>query len=582
MRARRDPVPVLALVAGLFAGCAQNPPPPPPPEPVAKATPVAEPKPEPVDPPQPGKITLPKDGGRWPWNLAPAPEPAEFRPVAVPDVTEPVTGLVVSTAAKRAVLFQKIASKTKYPDRTRVVLCDTAAGRVLREWDIKDLLVPLDLSPDGRQILAYPQPGLGHNTLVLLIVDETNSMKRLTWHPHGYPDPEGNMLVADDSLDPHTPDPLLDVKWAGFVGNDRLASAANGGQLRVFDTANAKRIASIEAAPCKPTVTPDGTGLLFLTNTGLTLLDPKTCTVVGTRKIGAPAGEKQLAVNPAGKTVACVAPGRVRFMDLATGQLWDSIIPQMTNNNGGIPRNFGWAGNDFLMADGHLYDPDLPCPAWTYGRFDTVVFRGREAWAAVAPEAFSNSKTVTIRPFILPHAGVPEAIAAGRNNPNIFTLQPGDMIRIDVSGIPADERAAVKANLEKRFRVIGYRSDPSGTAVLYASVDTIGRPASAAYIGGTTVQYTHRPARLKLVKDGKQLWAQAWVHEPPFSVLLSGNDTLQSHFDRSGIGSPDYGLFERAPIPPMFPGPQFPSWGFGHHEFAPDGLREWGNGRRFK
>src|SRR5262249_9155141 len=129
MRARRDPVPVpvLALVAGLFAGCAQNPPPPPsPPEPVAKATPVAEPKPEPVDPPQTGKITPPRDGGRCPGTLAPAREPAEFRPVAAPDVTEPVTGLVVSTAAKRAVLFQKIASKTKYPDRTRVVLCDTA------------------------------------------------------------------------------------------------------------------------------------------------------------------------------------------------------------------------------------------------------------------------------------------------------------------------------------------------------------------------------------------------------------------------------------------------------------------------
>ena len=84
------------------------------------------------------------------------------------------------------------------------------------------------------------------------------------------------------------------------------------------------------------------------------------------------------------------------------------------------------------------------------------------------------------------------------------------------------------------------------------------------------------------MKDGKELWAQAWVYEPPFSVLLTGNDTLQGYFDRSGIGGPDYGLFEKAPIPPLFPGPQFPSWGFGHHEFTADGLRERGNGRRLR
>jgi hypothetical protein len=143
-------------------------------------------------------------------------------------------------------------------------------------------------------------------------------------------------------------------------------------------------------------------------------------------------------------------------------------------------------------------------------------------------------------------------------------------------------RSQVKADLEKRLRVIGYRPDPAGPAVLTASVDTTGKPARAAYIGGASAQYNDRRARLTLVKDGTELWAQAWTNEPPFSVVIYGKETLQQYFDRHGIGSPDYSLFEKAPIPPMFPGPQFPSFGFGHHEFTPDGLKEWGLGRRLR
>src|SRR5437762_1191666 len=91
---------------------------------------------EPPKPPEPrpGEIMTPVGGGAWPWEMGPAVEGAEPRPVNVAGVTGSVAGLAVSPAASRAVVFERLPIKNRQA-HTRVVLADTAAGTVVAEWE---------------------------------------------------------------------------------------------------------------------------------------------------------------------------------------------------------------------------------------------------------------------------------------------------------------------------------------------------------------------------------------------------------------------------------------------------------------
>jgi hypothetical protein len=155
-----------------------------------------------------------------------------------------------------------------------------------------------------------------------------------------------------------------------------------------------------------------------------------------------------------------------------------------------------------------------------------------------------------------------------------------------VSGIPAGRQGDAAARLDRRLRSIGYRPDPAAAAVLQASEDRTGRTRSAEYWGpgGGRVEYTERPARLKLVKDGHVLW-EAEDSIGPDQTIVRGKkpngrvQSLEDIADAGGWGQPDYRLFETARIPPLFLGPKAPGMAFGRSEFQPDGIKDRGRPR---
>jgi hypothetical protein len=301
----------------------------PPTTPTASATvkpvdPDAKPEPEPEPEPAPGelvKLVLPKEGGAWPWSVGAEPEAAESKPVTFRGVGPYApNGFAVRTEVNRAVVSTRLdpyangkkgVDPKKLADFTRVTLYDLALGTAATEWVVPGNHSVLDLSPDGRSILAtHATTGRERSILRLWVIGADGQLKRWSYVAHKL---TRDGVRADASLTASN-----DIRWAAFAG-ERVVSIARSGQVRVFDTEGLKPLASIEASPCRPAVTPDGTKVAFLVGPLVALLDPVARKIVGTRWVGVPPPHPALRFSPDGSKLAIGGNGRAVILNLATG-----------------------------------------------------------------------------------------------------------------------------------------------------------------------------------------------------------------------------------------------------------------------
>jgi hypothetical protein len=450
---------------------------------------------------------------------------------------------------------KKGVDSRRVTEMTRVTLYDTATGSPRTEWTVPGQHVVLDLSPDGRSILAtHPKKtGRERSILRLWVMGPDGELKPWSTTAHTLP---------RDGIRTDSPTSgSIEIHWAGFLG-ERVVSMSRSGQLRVFNTEGLKPIATIDASPCRPAVTPDGTKLAFLIGPSVALLDPLTRKIVGTRWVGQAPSHPVLRFSPDGSKLAIGGNGRMLLLNMTTGEFQNIFMSRLdVNDNGLFDKPFGWAGNNHLLADSLLIDPQLPAPVWSYSPAELVQFRGRRVWACVRSPGSPNE---ILQAFDLPGPGVEGAIASAKSKSGAFALNPGAGIKIDVSGIPEERRAEVEQALDKRLRAVGFTPDPKAEATIFASVDSPGTRPTVLYGNLGTYSYTKKPARLRIVLNNKELWNDAWAVEPPSSVELPKGTKLETYLDRLSIGQPDYHAFTLAPVPTHLAGPNAPAGPLGH------------------
>ena len=358
----------------------------------------------------------------------------------------------------------------------------------------------------------------------------------------------------------------IEIRWAEFLG-ERVVSMSRAGQLRVFNTEGLKPLATIDASPCRPAVSPDGTKVAFLIGPSVALLDPQTRKIIGTRWIGQAPPHPVLRFSPDGSKLAIGGNGRVLIMNMASGDFQNVYLPRLdVNDNGQFDKPFGWAGSSFLLSDSLLFDPQLPAPVWSYSPAEFVQFRGKRVWSCVRA---SGSPITTLLSYDLPGPGIEGTIANAKSKPGTFGLHPGAAVKIDVAGIPEERRADVEQALDKRLRALGLTPDPKAALTIFASVDSPGTKPTVVYGNLGSHAYTKKPARLRVVLDNKELWNDAWAVEPPFAVELPKGTDLSGFLDNLSIGQPDYRAFSLAPLPTHLPGPGSPSGPLGHTALVP-------------
>lgn len=215
------------LAAGCAAG-ADTPAQPQPPAEIARAQQPAEPPPA-VDDPEPpplkaspvsaltGKIKLPADGGAWPASLGVAPSPVDGKGVRVA-LEYGFHDMVVSPESGRFLIAERLGLNRRadrsQPTTTHFVLGDVAAGTVVGEWDIGGDYEPLDLSPDGKAFLAKQ----GGTKLTLFAPATDNRLAIRTFVAHDQ--------ISFTQREAAEQERELGVRWAAFVGTNRIVSAA--------------------------------------------------------------------------------------------------------------------------------------------------------------------------------------------------------------------------------------------------------------------------------------------------------------------------------------------------------------------
>jgi hypothetical protein len=576
---------LLALTLLVLVGCRRGGPPPAPQAPATKKADTKtgpEPKVELPKIDEPTKLTIqepvrqsPTPAAPEPWVVGEWPQPKEAQPVVVHLVPQfGVTGLSVRPLIGRGIVTVKTETKAPkggkaLPAGTRVVNCDLREGKVLSEWVVDGTQSVLDLSPDGRMILACSPSGKDRSTLRLWLIGSEGQLQRWEWTPHTAPAGGAIRTASGRTL---TEAESMYVKWAAFVGSDRIVSASEGGQVRVYNTEGPKLLATIDATPCRPAVTPDGSRVAFLAGENVALLDVAGARVASTRYLGPPPNYPVFAFSPDGTRLAVGGNGKLLLMDMKTAAVEHSVLPRLrVNDNGTVDKPFGWLGKEFLYADQQVHDPKFPLPIWTYRGAEQIEFAGEQVWAVTrAP----GSPSTTLLPFTLPQPGILEKVAAEKEKPGLFTLKKGDGIKIDVNAVPADRQGEVRSQLEARLQAAGYAVNPDAPATLVASIDTAGSPNTMHYAGQKPIVYQRKPAKLQIFLSGRELWSEAWSVPPPFTLQVPAGTPPAEALAKTGAGEPNYELFAKAPIPPYFPGPNAPPESFGISDLTPGGVKD--------
>ena len=155
----------LSIVVGCSrgkGGAPQSPPPTAatPPADVKPLTQEPEPEPEPV-PGEMVRLSLPRDGGAWPWIVGKADEPPASRPATFKGVgLFSITGFAVRPEVNRAVVTIRNdpppppkkgvvdPKKGPLPESTRVAVIDTTTGEAVagQNWNVPGSYAVLDLS----------------------------------------------------------------------------------------------------------------------------------------------------------------------------------------------------------------------------------------------------------------------------------------------------------------------------------------------------------------------------------------------------------------------------------------------------
>ncbi len=511
-------------------------------------------------------IYLPKDGGKWPAAFAPAPPAVDGKPVRLA-LEHGVHDMVVSPESGRFLIAQTLGRRVDktHNNSTRFTLGDVKAGKLLGEWEVAGQYAPLDISADGTRFAVKASFSHSNVLTVFTVSPDFKLSVRAV---------EAHHRIA---LNPNAgggKDAGLNVRWAGFVGTNRVASASEDGQVRVFNADTLLKVGTLEGTPgLAPTVTPDRKRLLAHTADSVVLIDPAECVAVGTKAWPLPGGPTALAASPDGKTLACAKYGRVRFLGLTTGEVWDQMIPQF-GDPGMQPKHFAWCGSGFLVAGRKVYDPGVSYPVWLLSHQSHADgYSSRQVWAAArlpGPEAKSGPPIpVVVRAHDPLPRDLAEIVAAGKVRPGIYTLPAGAAVRVDVSKLPAAKQATAKADLEQALRAAGYAPSATAAPILSAALD----PAEAkttAYTNLPNVPYTHQPLRVQFRHEGKVLYQHSWVKTPPGLVVIAGGQTLAGKAAADGWGQPNYDALKRLEVPPHFPGGAFPRMGFGFSELGPE------------
>ena len=495
--------------------------------------------------------TAARTGWEVPVPSASHSEPAaRLRPVPIPGTTgffQSSKGVVLNGGGTRAVVVYAGAQPgPNQKGTTRIAVCDLENGALLASSGQPGLYLPLALSDDGQQVVMRTD-GFGpghHGTLEMWNLSKSGVAKGVEWVPYESADgPSGG---------------AKDVRWATYLGSERLATISEPGKLVIWQVRPLKPLATLDVqSGCTPALSPDGKLLAFATSGDIDLLDVESLEVVASQ----PAPMQNMAwtsfaFSPTGKRLACkVFVNKVVVIDVEKGSLYRDISLHGLNAQQTPPV---FSDDDHLIVGDHtLIDLESQVRLWQYQGNEHVVASNGVCWFEVAAR---QNRAVALVPAKIPTDQVRQSLERAMRDPNFFIVKPGASVSIDVSGIPdASRRNEVIQSLTANLSGIGVNV-AAGSPVTFQAALEQGKEQEISYRrfgrGFAVERFKVRPwiARIKVMYNGQTAWESSGSSLPFFEVAhLKEGESLQDHVRKRE--QPNYGYFQNAELPKLLTRP---------------------------
>lgn len=485
-----------------------------------------------------------RSGWEVPIPSASRPEPSgRLRSVPIPRTTgffQGSKGVVINNSGTRAVVAYSGDEPGQNKKKiTRIAVGDLEKGALLTSAVQPGLYLPLALSDDGQQVvMRTDQFGHGqHGTLEIWNVSHSGVARSVVWIP--YESANGNDR---------------DVRWASYLGSDRLATISESGNLVIWQVQPLKPLATMAIqSGCTPALSPDGKLMAFATSGEIGLFDVDSLETIASQPSPMPnMAWASFAFSPTGKRLACkIFVNKVVVYDMANGSQYREISMHGIN---GQPTSPVFTDDDHMLIGDHtLIDLETQVRLWQYQGNEHVVASNGVCWFEVAARQNQSGALV---PAKIPTARVKQSLERALSDPNFFIVKPGATVSIDVNGIPDfSRRNEVIQSLTSNLSGMGIKVAASSPVVFQASMEQ-GKEQQIAYRsigrGFHVDRFKVRPwiANLKVVYNGKIAWQSGGSSMPAFDVAhLKKNESLQDHVQK--FQQPNYTYFQRVELPKL-------------------------------
>ena len=478
--------------------------------------------------------------GEGEWKIEPDSGPkfsGQLRPIPLPPKTEffekPV-GLCVSGNGRYAVVgyfFQ--APGQRSGGRARLALSDLQEGKGLGSGVVPDAnFVPIALHDSGTKVLMRSDEfGFGnHDQLEMWALTKTGIERQTKWTPYDAAE-RGNR----------------DVQWAAYLGEDRLATSNDQGQLIVWDANTGKGIYQLHIKGT-PALSPGGKYLAFLTDSQVGILDAAAGNVLAMQT--SPMRGGRLAFTPSGTRLVGATSGNLYTWDVATGELQRETQIEGAGFHGFLicPSEEHAIGDHY-----RLYDLVNQLALWEYRGIGQMAATGGVCWMSVVGGANQPAALVPAR---LPHKAIDQKLAETLADPNFFIFKPGATVKLDLSKLPDEAgRKEAQDGLTKKLAEQNIKVNSSAAVTLVAEMKKGDRKTLRFRMHGfggfkteehKITQYT---TTLSIVYQDKSLWRTSGTNLPFFFVQLEEDETLKQFMKKRD--KPDYEWFGRITLPKM-------------------------------
>lgn len=418
----------------------------------------------------------------------------------------------------------------KNEEHTQVKVLNFQSGEVVASIETPEEVLVLAVEDEGHRLaIVSDKFGIGTKREIgVFLIRDSVLMEEATFVPF-----------------PDVPEAGINVMAAKFVGDHQLLAVSQSGRVSVwnletlqeecrFDLKGEVRIAS----GADPHV------VAFVDSEKFGLFDVSLQEFVGVGPLPDGLKHPQVAVSPGGSRMVLADKGAAVVIDAGNGQI-ELEIPL----SGIGMQQIDFATDDFLLASSsELISIADRMVLWSY--------TGAEASVCVGGATFFMSRgfptTCSVIAATLPDSAAGGALKTARTQPDLYAVRPGIAVRLDVSGVPAQHRAAVETavskHLQDRDLTVAEQSDVAVVAEITGPQQKIveyGR--SGVGIDNTPYEISEYVSTLEIHWKGQVAWQKKKTNAPSRISAREGQ-TFEDAL-REMTSQPNLRMFETAGIP---------------------------------